>query len=232
MRAHRLAATLASVLSIVAVTNSAWSQTPSPSPEPSPSPAPPPVVPTAAQQEALIRYERGRAYYAAGRYRMAVVELEAAAQLDPLGYNLYFDLGLVYERLGEVDQASVAYRRYLEHISDPVERERAERIVVRLRGARAELGDVHRGHGDADGWFWLTAALSIGALGVGTTLLVTAHSADNTPRTAGEVFLVGGGALAVTAALLYFARLAPPQHTPHCVTAGVGLREVMVGVTF
>lgn len=220
MRAHLLAATVATVL----CTSIGWSQTPPP-PASSPPPggessSPPPPTPTAAQQAALIHYERGRAYYAAGRYRMAVNELETAVQLDPTGFNLFFDLGLVYERLGDVDRAVSAYRHYLDHVSDPAERERGERILFRVRGARSEMEDMHRGRGDADAWFWLTASLSLSAIATGVVVLETAHGTDQTAHVGGDVLVAAGAGLAVTAALLYFVRFASPRHTPRCITAG------------
>ncbi len=192
-----------------------------------PSSSPPPTIaPTEAQGRALHHYERGRAYYAVGRYRSAISELETAIRLDPAGFNLYFDLGLVYERVGDAEHALAAYRHYLEHVSDPAERERAERIVSRVQGARIEIQDMQARRGRADAWFWGTATASLATLVTGSALLIAGATEAN-PQTAGTLNVVGGTGLAlgaglgVTAALLYFLREAPPRYAPRCITAGV-----------
>ena len=78
-----------------------------------------------------MHYERSRTYYAAGRYRASIVELETAIRMDPTGTNLYFDLGLLYERVGRIDRAMEAYRTYLVRTSDPAERERRVHFIQR-----------------------------------------------------------------------------------------------------
>jgi tetratricopeptide (TPR) repeat protein len=211
------------------------------------APAPPPAS-GSGQARALVHYERSRAYYAAGRYRASIAELEAAVRLDPNGYNLYFDLGLVYERIGRLPEALGAYRRYLAHVQDPVERERAERIIARLQGARSELADLYPVRGNADTLFWSGTLGSVATLVAGGALLASALRADETTEAlrhdnapawrvreamdsaqgqhlAADVTLLGGGALAVTAVLLYLLRETPAPNAPLCLSAnGAGLR--------
>jgi tetratricopeptide (TPR) repeat protein len=200
---------------------------------------------TSPQARAVVHYERGWAYYASGQYRLASTELETAVRLDPSGYNLYFDLGLVYERLGHVDRAIGAYRRYYASATDAAERERADRIVQRLQGARVELQDQLRRMGRADGWFWgFTIATGVSVVGGGALLfsairgdayttslrmggapdqLIRAAAASaETQHVVADVLLIGSLALATTSVLLYVAREAPPRNVPVCVTAGLG----------
>lgn len=160
---------------------------------------------------AIIHYERGRAHYAAGRYRQAVFELETAHSLDPSGTNLLLNLGAVHERLGNIDAALLAYERHLASTADPEERARTQRILARLRGARVELAEISRRHGRADGPFWMATGASVTLLALGATMLAT--TAQDADRTAPIAFTVSGGALGVVAAVLYFAREAPPRQT-------------------
>jgi tetratricopeptide (TPR) repeat protein len=169
----------------------------------------PPSQPLTAQQaQALVHYERGRRHYAAGRYRLAVRELERAFLLDPEGTNLQYNLGMVYERLGAVEPAARAYRRYLTGIEDPEERMRTQRILSRLRGARAELDAVSLRRGRADGLFWATTGAALASVGFGLTWVAVNHPED---ADAGLGFAIGGLCLGALAAVLYFARDAPTR---------------------
>jgi tetratricopeptide (TPR) repeat protein len=160
---------------------------------------------------AIIHYERGRAHYAAGRYRQAVFELETAHSLDPSGTNLLLNLGTVHERLGNIDAAILSYERHLAATTDPEDRARTQRVLMRLRGARVELAEMSRRHGRADGVFWATTGASVTLLALGATMFLTAE--QEADRTAPIAFTVSGGALGVLAAVLYFAREAPPRQT-------------------
>jgi tetratricopeptide (TPR) repeat protein len=128
---------------------------------------------------AIAHYERGRAHYAAGRYRAAIVELEAAIALAPALTDLQYDLGLVYERLGRLDAAIAAYRRYQASTTDPAERERTGRILSRLSGAQSEPLEFVWGGGRmgrADALFWSLVALSGASLvGASVTLALGVH---------------------------------------------------------
>ncbi|MCA9631647.1 MAG: tetratricopeptide repeat protein [Myxococcales bacterium] len=134
--------------------------------------------------------------YREGKYERAVEELEEALRLDPSGKDLVYNLGLVHEKLGNLDKALFYFRRYLEMESDPAERQRAEVIVQRLAGAqeralRAGSGgeDAPEGPGGSsdstgppgdgrvgklDVWVYGTAGLSLAALTVGVIFGVRA----------------------------------------------------------
>jgi tetratricopeptide (TPR) repeat protein len=150
-------------------------------------------------------FEAAKAAYKAGAYREAVGELERAIELDPNGKDLHFNLGLVHEKLGEIDRAIAAFKRYTELETDTGELERTIATIRRLEGARDELAkrredevkagaddgakappDVappavapvsdRRKKGKLDGWVWATGGLSVAALGVGTYFGVQALS--------------------------------------------------------
>jgi tetratricopeptide (TPR) repeat protein len=86
-------------------------------------------------------FERARAYYAQGSYREAIGELEAAHTLDPNAKDLVFNLGVVHEKLGDIDDALKWFRLYTTMNLTPPERERADAYVHRLEGAKKELED-------------------------------------------------------------------------------------------
>jgi tetratricopeptide (TPR) repeat protein len=116
------------------------------SPPPAP-PAPPPSAPPdgdmAEQQRrigrAAVLHDEARALYQQGEYRAAIVSLKEAAQLDPEGKELVYNLAVIHEKLGEIDAAERYYRKYLEMLSQPKEREQVEAVLRRLQGARKEL---------------------------------------------------------------------------------------------
>jgi len=132
---------------------------------------------------ALAHYKKGRELYLAGRYREAVVELEAALTLDPESPNLLYNIARVYELLGEIDTAIMHYKHYRDLLgpSEGEERERVTGILQRLQGARTQVADqppvgppplVPMERGVADGTFWgftTVAAVTLiagGALGI------------------------------------------------------------------
>jgi tetratricopeptide (TPR) repeat protein len=202
---------------------------------------------------AVAHYERGRAHYASGRYRSAIVELEAAIQLAPNLTDLYYDLGLVYERLGRLRAASRSYRMYLEHASDAAERERTQRILLRLDGAQREPLEFVWGGGPmgrADGLFWglfvgWSAALVTGGVGLTLGILSTHRSAEllqagmalearNVSDLAaielgvGVGFLTVAAGLGTSAGLLYAMRPArDPSATPLCFVILPGAASVL-----
>ncbi|MFO0556992.1 MAG: tetratricopeptide repeat protein [Polyangiales bacterium] len=194
---------------------------------------------------AIAHYERGRVHYAAGRYRAAIVELEAAIALAPALTDLQYDLGLVYERLGRLDAAIVAYRRYQSTAADPAERERTTRIVARLTGAQNEPLEFVWGGGRlgrADPLFWSFVAVSGATLvGAGLTLGLGINDSNRAAeldrmsmtmpardaRNAATIELASSGALfaatvafGTAAGLLYATRQAgaPPSLNGVCLT--------------
>lgn len=187
-------------------------------------------APRGDRARAVERYERGRAHYAAGRYRLAVAELEAAYALDPSGTNLLINIGTVYERMGRIDEAIRAFERHLALTQDPDERERTRHILARLRGARVELAGIARRPGLADGAFWITTGAAIASGGLGVTMFATerAGSAPAAPL----AFVVTGASLGLLAAVLYFAREAPPQRSLFVSAAPSGAALLGVAGTF
>jgi tetratricopeptide (TPR) repeat protein len=177
---------------------------------------------------AVIHYERGRAHYASGRYRLAVFELEAAYSLDPTGTNLLLNLGTVHERLGHIDDAILAYERHLAAATDPDDRTRTQRILNRLRGARVELSDISRAHGRADGIFWLSTGFAVTSLTLGTAMFLTDPGGDR-DVTVPIVFMAAGGGLGILSLVLYFAREAPPRRTLF-VSAGGASNATVLGL--
>ncbi|MGH7296278.1 MAG: tetratricopeptide repeat protein, partial [Polyangiaceae bacterium] len=86
-------------------------------------------------------FERAKAYYGQGSYREAIGELEAAHTLDPTAKDLVFNLGVVHEKLGDIEDALTWFRLYTTMNLTPPERDRADAYVKRLEGAKKELED-------------------------------------------------------------------------------------------
>jgi Flp pilus assembly protein TadD len=110
----------------------------------SPPHARPPNV--AAQQtdgrnaaEAKKHFETARGLYQKGAYREAIVELETALKLDPGGKELVYNLGVLHEKLGDIDDALQYFRRYAEMDLTAQEREKTDAAVRRLEGAKKEI---------------------------------------------------------------------------------------------
>lgn len=99
--------------------------------------AAPPVRADGAMEEAARHFEEGTRLYAAGSYREAIDEFEAANAIAPAPANL-FNLARCYERLAELRMALEHFERYL---SDPDAPDRAlvERRVADLRAMPVEL---------------------------------------------------------------------------------------------
>ncbi len=99
-----------------------------------PTMAPPP----GKDEEGAQKYfDRSLELYRSGRYTEALEQLRRAAELDPDGKDLFFNLSLVHEKLGELPAAITAMERFQQLETDPKERERARIIIERLRGAEA-----------------------------------------------------------------------------------------------
>jgi tetratricopeptide (TPR) repeat protein len=81
-------------------------------------------------------FDRALELYRAGQYARARDELKAAASLDPGGKDLFFNLALVHEKLGDLEAAIAALERFRELEGDAAERERAGLTIQRLRGAQ------------------------------------------------------------------------------------------------
>lgn len=142
-----------------------------------------------APAAAVAHYEKGRELYLAGRYREAVVELEAALALDPESPNLLYNLARVYELLGEIDTAIAHYKHYRDLLppTEVEERARVTGTLQRLEGARKQVPDEEPiqpqpapqlEHGVADATFWVFTATAVAALAAGTGLGVAALNSE------------------------------------------------------
>jgi len=98
-----------------------------------------PLAPSgqASSPEARARphFERALELYRAGRYALALDQLHQASALDPNGKDLFFNLALVHEKLGQLPEAITALGRFIELEPDEAERERARIAIERIQGA-------------------------------------------------------------------------------------------------
>lgn len=92
-----------------------------------------------AEAGAQKHFDQALEQYRAGHYSRALSSLKAAIALDPDGKDLFFNLAMVHEKLGQLSEASAAWQRFGELETDPAELERVRLAVERLRGAEGEL---------------------------------------------------------------------------------------------
>jgi tetratricopeptide (TPR) repeat protein len=92
-----------------------------------------------AAARAKQHFQRGRELYSQGAYREAITELEAAHKLDPTAKDLVYNLSIVNEKLGQIDEALHYLHAYLEMDLEAPERTRAEAAVKRLEGSKKEV---------------------------------------------------------------------------------------------
>lgn len=204
-----------------------------------------------AQTEAQAHFKRAREMYQTGSYKDAITELEEARKLDPEARDLVFNLGVVSEKLGRIDDSLRYFRTYLEMPNVTAqERSRAEGFIRRLEGAKHEAPEPTPAakpnepnpddpssdrpssppaRGRIDGWTIAAASVAVVGIGVGTVFGIKALSdkptnsfvigrdgsyadlADQTSRAhteaiVSDVGFIVGGAAAISAAVLYFAR--------------------------
>lgn len=211
MRAPTLAFALLAAPALAAAQPTPTELPAQPAPAAQPGPTFEPTSPPSSRprDEAEAHYAQARAHYAAGRYRAATAALERAARLDPEGVNLYFNLGAVYERMGELDRAVVAYERYSARVTDEAERERVGRILLRVRAARRLLAPRGVERGRADALFFVVTGAALTSAALSVTWFATAGFDEV------EVAPVALGAsavgLGVFATVLYFARTVPSR---------------------
>ena len=84
-------------------------------------------------------FEKARAFYGQGEYRDAITELDAAHTLDPSAKDLVFNLGVVHEKLADIDEALKWFKLYTTMDLVPQERDRADAYIKRLEGAKREI---------------------------------------------------------------------------------------------
>ncbi|MCS6900779.1 MAG: hypothetical protein RMJ98_14680 [Myxococcales bacterium] len=92
-----------------------------------------------SQDRAQMAYQEALKLYRSGQYRAAVDKLLEARKLDPTAKELPYNLGLLYEKLGEIDNAIKNFELYLTLETDNEEKERVRATLQRLEGARVEL---------------------------------------------------------------------------------------------
>lgn len=98
---------------------------------------------TEDQAKAQQHFQRAKELYAAGSYREAVGELEAARTLDPKAKDLVFNLGIVHEKLAQYDEAISDFRQYMEMEGvTTAEKQKAESIIKRIEGAKRTVPEA------------------------------------------------------------------------------------------
>jgi tetratricopeptide (TPR) repeat protein len=100
---------------------------------------PRPVTSPEAAAAARQHFAHARELYQQGAYREAIGELDAALALDPNAKDLVFNLGVVHEKLGDIEDALKYFRQYETMDLDAQERAKADAYVKRLAGARHEV---------------------------------------------------------------------------------------------
>jgi len=91
----------------------------------------------AAQATARAHFDRAQVLYSLQRFQDALDEYEAAFELSQLP-GFLFNIGQCHRNLGQLDQAVLAFRRYL--VLDPGARDRAdvEHLIAQLEAAADE----------------------------------------------------------------------------------------------
>lgn len=84
-------------------------------------------------------FETALQLYRSGQYKAAVEKLVEARKLDPTAKDLPYNLGLVHEKLGNLDEAIKNFEVFLALEADEGEKERVRAIIKRLEGARSDL---------------------------------------------------------------------------------------------
>jgi tetratricopeptide (TPR) repeat protein len=100
------------------------------------------ATPPEAAEAARQHFQKGRELYQKGAYREAIAELEAARKLDPRAKDLVYNLGVVNERLGQIEDALRYFHLYVQMDVTAAERARAETYLRRLEGAKHEIVPV------------------------------------------------------------------------------------------
>lgn len=100
-----------------------------------------------APERALILHDEAKTLYAKGKYNDAVDKLKLAVELDPEAKVLYYNLGLIEEKLGHIDAALAYFRRCLELEQSHDERVRLAKTIKRLEGALTYVDWQHNTQG-------------------------------------------------------------------------------------
>jgi len=173
-----------------------------------------------APPEAERFFEMGAQHYEEGDYQAAADDLERALLLDPSSPVLAYNLGRVYELLGNLEESIRHYQRYLRLTDDPTEQERTRRALARLEGAQSRERPAAEASAMPeleDAWpsrtpFWVTLAAggAIGAAGVALGFVAMTRDAQTRDFVVGatgtlserEAFVLQADRLALAADLL------------------------------
>ncbi len=144
-------------------------------------------------ERALELHDEARALYAEGKYHDAISKLRRAVAADPKGKMLFYNLGLIQEKLGKLDAALEDYGKCLELEHDAAERERLGAIIDRISGARLDA-QMHRErdkraappppvppaepHIHVNPWVWVSASSAAASVFVGGMLAARAAALD------------------------------------------------------
>jgi tetratricopeptide (TPR) repeat protein len=146
--------------------------------------------------EARKHYDHAKALYKQGSYREAIIELENALKFDPSGKELVYNLAVLHEKLGDIDEALTYFQRYSTMDLTQDERDKTEAAIKRLEGAKREVvGENPKPpvvvqpppqppppappapvHGKIDALTIGAAALTIGGFAFGTVFALKAES--------------------------------------------------------
>lgn len=96
---------------------------------------------SASEDEARARIARGIELYDEGDYRLALVELERAYEIQP-SYKILYNIGQVHFQLGEYARAHRVLRRYLEEGGDQVPPERRAEVEKDLATLATRVATV------------------------------------------------------------------------------------------
>ena len=144
-----------------------------------------------APEPALELHDEARDLYARGDYAGAVDKLREAVRLDPDAKTLFYNLGLIEEKMGRIDAAIADYKRCLALEEDPDERANLALVIKRLEGARQAMDfgpapapapvapppPPPSDHGVSP-WVWVTGATALGSFIVTAVLASRASAVD------------------------------------------------------
>ena len=134
-------------------------------------------------------YKRARQFYQAGDYPHAIAELEAARAKDPTEKVLVYNLAIVHEKRGDIEEALKFFREYATMNLTDEERSKNELDIRRLEGAKKDLEAkrdsekpkvivVHDGgsNGRLDVWTIGAAGVAVAGLGVAVYFSLKANA--------------------------------------------------------
>jgi len=168
---------------------------------------PSPALSKLEQTRALSLHDEARKLYLEGRYEEAIRKLKTAIAIDTEGKLLYYNLGLISEKTGELNAALDYYRTLLTLERRPSEQARIVRDIRRVQGAirqdqgQSESDGSFRRRGDYDQpppggsaggasmWTYVAAATAGACFVAGGILAINALALDpgSEPHSSGSV---------------------------------------------